>query len=228
MDAQKDTAIPQLTSTPVADKVIALTFDDGPNTSTTTEILDVLEKHGAVASFFLVGKLIDQETAVVVKRAYEMGCEINNHSWDHEDMTPLQACEMLAQLEDTSRRIEQITGESARFFRPPYIAVNDLLFETIPLPFICGYGVEDFKETVTADDRYHGVLQKAKDGGIILLHDKAGNAMTVEAVDRLIPALREQGYRLVTVSALFAAKKIVPDASAQILYSYAEQTTMYG
>ncbi len=228
MGIQNGTAIPQMPNELAKTKVIALTFDDGPNTSTTTEILDVLEKHGAVASFFLVGMLINEETAAVVRRAYEMGCEINNHSWGHGDMTALDAKEMLAQLEDTSRKIEAITGEPARFFRPPYIAVNDLLFETIPLPFICGYGVDDFKETVNADDRYHSVLQYAKDGAIILLHDKAGNTMTVEAVDRLIPALRAQGYRLVTVSELFAAKKIIPDASAQILYSYAEQTTMYG
>ena len=111
MDAQKDTAIPQLTSTPVADKVIALTFDDGPNTSTTTEILDVLEKHGAVASFFLVGKWIDQETAVVVKRAYEMGCEINNHSWDHEDMTrkisPLKQAKDAVLVDTTELSLEE-------------------------------------------------------------------------------------------------------------------------
>lgn len=61
-------------------KVIALTFDDGPNTTTTNEVLDILEEYDAVASFFLIGDNISEESAASVKRAYDMGCEIDNHS----------------------------------------------------------------------------------------------------------------------------------------------------
>ena len=61
-------------------KVIALTFDDGPNVTCTPKVLDLLEKYGVKASFFLIGDNIDEQSAEVVKRAYTMGCEINNHS----------------------------------------------------------------------------------------------------------------------------------------------------
>lgn len=209
-------------------KVIALTFDDGPNTTTTVQMLDVLEKHGVVASFFLVGSNINEITAPIVKRAYDMGCEIANHSVSHSNMSSMTVEEMLTETQTVSDRVQEITGEPTRFFRPPYIAVSGTMFENINMPFICGYGVEDYLATVSADDRYNSVMEKAKDGAIILLHDSAGNFMTVEAVDRLIPALQAQGYVFVTVSQLFDAKGITPEAGDGILYSYAEQTTMYG
>ena len=63
------------------DKVIAITFDDGPNVTTTVKMLDMLEKHGVTASFFVNGMHINEESAKVMKRAYDMGCDIENHSY---------------------------------------------------------------------------------------------------------------------------------------------------
>lgn len=74
-------------------KVIALTFDDGPNTDTTPLVLDKLEEHGIVASFFVIGNNITDESAEVMKRAYNMGCDIENHSQSHPDMTKMTADE---------------------------------------------------------------------------------------------------------------------------------------
>ena len=70
-------------------KSIALTFDDGPNTSTTVEMLDVLEAFGVPATFFLVGENITPETIPVVRRAYACGCEIANHSLRHAALSEL-------------------------------------------------------------------------------------------------------------------------------------------
>ena len=69
------------------DKIAALTFDDGPNTVTTPQVLDILEKYGVPASFFVCGKNIDPESGEVMKRAVKLGCEIQNHSRAHSDMT---------------------------------------------------------------------------------------------------------------------------------------------
>ena len=103
-------------------KYIALTFDDGPNTVTTPIVLDVLEKHSAVGTFFLVGNNINEESAKVVKRAVEMGCEIENHSRTHTAFPQLTAEEMTAEIDFTTEKIIGITGRAPKFFRPPYLS----------------------------------------------------------------------------------------------------------
>lgn len=192
-------------------KYIALTFDDGPNSTTTNEVIDKLEKYGIVASFFLVGNNIDDESAKAVKRAYDLGCEIDNHSRSHSNMTELSAEEIKAEYDYTDGKVYEITGEHTKFFRPPYIAVHQIMFDNIDVPFIAGIGANDWEDRVTAEMRARMILKQAKDGDIILLHDAEGNSMTVEALDTIIPELQKQGYKFVTVTELFRAKGIEPD-----------------
>lgn len=192
-------------------KYIALTFDDGPNSTTTNEVIDKLEKYGIVASFFLVGNNIDDESAKAVKRAYDLGCEIDNHSRTHSNMTELSAEEIKAEYDYTDGKVYEITGEHTKFFRPPYIAVHQIMFDNIDVPFIAGIGANDWEDRVTAEMRARMILKQAKDGDIILLHDAEGNSMTVEALDAIIPELQKQGYKFVTVTELFRAKGIKPD-----------------
>lgn len=209
-------------------KVIALTFDDGPNTTTTNEVLDVLEKYGIKASFFLIGNNINDESAKAVKRAYDMGCEIGNHSRSHSYMDKLTAEEIAEEVTYVNEKVVEITGEAPTFFRPPYIAVNDTMFETIEMPFIAGYGANDWEDRVPADRRALMVLRQAKNGAIILLHDAKGNSKTVEALDTIIPELQAQGYEFVTISEVFRECGAEPKAHDRRIYSYADQTTMYG
>ncbi|MGN1340445.1 MAG: polysaccharide deacetylase family protein [Oscillospiraceae bacterium] len=206
-------------------KYIALTFDDGPNTTTTNDVLDKLEKHGIVASFFLVGNNITDESAKVVKRAYDMGCEINNHSRTHSDMTLLSAEEIQAEYQFVDDKVFEITGEHTKFFRPPYIAVHQIMFDNIDAPFIAGIGASDWEDRITAEKRAKTILKQAKDGDIILLHDMEGNSQTVEALDTIIPELQAQGYKFVTVSELFKAKGIDPDMEK--VYTNVTQKYMY-
>lgn len=191
-------------------KYIALTFDDGPNCTTTNDVLDVLEKYKITASFFLVGNNINENSAKVVKRAYEMGCEINSHSRTHSVMPELSDREIISEMKFTTERIKEITGEAPHFFRPPYIAVDDRMYDIIDLPFICGKGAEDWEDSVSAEERTRRILSQADDGLIILLHDMEGNFRTVEAIGSIIPALLEQGYIFTTVGGLFKAKGIEP------------------
>ena len=193
---------------PVETKYIALTFDDGPNTTTTVQVLDMLEKHDVTASFFLVGNNINSSTEEVVKRAYDMGCEINNHSKSHPNMTEMTVDEIIAEFTYTDDKIFEITGERSKFFRPPYIAVNDDMLNNIDVPFISGIGCNDWEDRITAEMRWRSIMKQVKDGHIILLHDAEGNSATVEALDTLIPMLKEQGYQFVTVSELFNVKGI--------------------
>lgn len=199
--------------------MIAITFDDGPNTTTTVQILDILEEHEVRASFFVIGNNINDSSAKVMKRAYDMGCEIANHSQTHSSMNTMTAEDIKAEIEYTSSKVEEITGEAPRFFRPPYIAVNNTMYEAIDMPFICGYGCNDWENNVTAEMRSESVLKQACDGAIILLHDFYGNSQTVEALKTIIPALKEQGYQFVTVTELFNAKGVEIKADDTNLYS---------
>ena len=208
------------------DKVVALTFDDGPNTTTTNEVLDVLEKHQVVASFFLIGNNITDESAKAVKRAYDLGCEINNHSRSHEYMNEMEPDKIIAEIQFVDDKVFEITGEHTKFFRPPYIAIGDVMWENISLPFISGLGCDDWNDKVTVDRRVATITKGVKDGTIILMHDAQGNSKTVEAIDQIIPALKEQGYKFTTVSGLFEAKGITP--VTKMIYSNAAQEGMWG
>lgn len=206
-------------------KYIALTFDDGPNTTTTNEVIDKLEKYDIVASFFLVGNNINDESAKAVKRAYDMGCEINNHSRTHSNMSTLTSEDIKEEYDFVDEKVFEITGEHTRFFRPPYIAVSEVMLDNIDVPFIAGIGANDWEEKVTAEHRAKLILKQAKDGDIILLHDAEGNSQTVEALDTIIPELQSQGYKFVTVSELFRIKGIDPDMEK--IYTNVTQKYMY-
>lgn len=184
-------------------KLIALTFDDGPNTTTTNEVLDILEEYNAVASFFLVGNNINDESAVTVKRAYDMGCEIDNHSKTHPNMSGLSEEEIKAEVEYVDNYVYEIIGEYPKFFRPPYIDTSQTMYDVIDKPFICGIGCSDYLDNVTAKERSDAVISAAKDGVIILLHDAQGNYQTVEALKTIIPELQADGYEFVTLTELF-------------------------
>ncbi len=188
--------------------VIALTFDDGPNTGTTCEVLDILEKYMVRASFFVVGNNITPETEGVIKRAYDLGCEINNHSKTPSVMPDLTSSEIMEETAYVSEQVKRITGKDTVFFRPPYIAVNDIMLENIDMPFIAGIGCNDWEEEVTAEMRASRIKEQLHDGVIILMHDAEGNSKTVKALDMLIPYILEKGYQFATVSELFEAKGV--------------------
>ncbi len=200
------------------EKLIALTFDDGPNTTTTAQVLDLLEKHGIVASFFVIGNLINEESAKMMRRAAALGCELQNHSYTHDDLSVKTPEELREEIDRTSALIYDITGQKAGFFRPPYISVSETMWESISLPFICGFGCEDWVPEISAKERVERMLAQAKDGGITLLHDMEGNDATVEALEEMIPALLADGYRFVTISKLFEAKGVVPKAHEMYTY----------
>lgn len=199
--------------------VIALTFDDGPNTGTTNEVLDLLEKYQVRASFFVVGDNITPETESVIKRAYDLGCEINNHSKTHSVMPELAPEEIRAEIKDVSDKVKRITGEDTRFFRPPYIAVNEAMYENIDMPFIAGIGCNDWEENVTAEMRVNKIKEQLRDGVIILMHDAEGNSQTVEALDTLIPYILGAGYQFAAVSELFDAKGVEVGRGDNAIYS---------
>ncbi len=189
---------------------IALTFDDGPNTTITPQVLDLLEEHNIVASFFLIAQNITPESALQARRAYDMGCTIENHTVTHRDMSAMSPEEIRKEIRGCTEKIVEITGEEPRFFRPPYIALSQTLFDTVELPFICGSGCEDWVPTVSAEERARRVLANAKDGEIVLLHDMIWNDNTVEALKTIIPELKARGFTFCTIRQIFEDCGVTP------------------
>lgn len=198
---------------------IAITFDDGPNATTTMEILDVLEKYQVRASFFLIGTNINDESAKSVKRAYDLGCDIENHSKTHSYMDKMTADEIKDEVAYVNDKVKEITGTTPKFFRPPYIAVNNTMYDNIDMTFISGYGCNDWEDRVTAEYRAKYLEKKAADGVIFLLHDAEGNSKTVEALDKAIPILLEKGFQFATISELFELKCVEISGTDTNIYS---------
>ena len=202
--------------------IIALTFDDGPNTEITPQVLDTLEENGAVGTCFLIAQNITPESAEMVRRAKAMGCGIENHSLTHGFMNQMTVEQIRAEVQACTDRIVEITGEAPKFFRPPFIAVSQEMYDNIDLTFICGAGCEDWVPTVSTQERIDRVLANAEDGQIVLLHDMMWNQNTADALKVIIPELKKRGFRFVTCAQLFEEKGVTPKKGW--LYSNALQT----
>jgi peptidoglycan/xylan/chitin deacetylase (PgdA/CDA1 family) len=191
-------------------KYIALTFDDGP-TSTTNDVLDVLQKYNVKATFFLIGQNVNNNTLNIMKRQVNMGCELASHSYTHEDMSRMSASQVRNQQQWTASAIKNAVGAEVKFFRAPYLSVSNTMHENVGVPFIQGITVNDWEASTSVQQRVNGVLNNARDGQIFLLHDFQGNSQTVQALPQIIEGLQRQGYTLVTVSELFQKKGVNPN-----------------
>ncbi len=192
-------------------KMVALTFDDGPS-STTPYVLDVLERYDAKATFFLIGQQVNSDTMATMQRQVEMGCELANHSYTHQDMGSMSAQDVKNQIEWTSSAIKNTVGVDVKFFRAPYLSTSNTMFQNVGLTFIQGIDTKDYDSNTSVNQRVNNVLNNVSDGSIVLLHDFQGNNATVEALPRIIEGLQSQGYTLVTLSELFEYKGVNPSS----------------
>lgn len=185
--------------------MLALTFDDGPSKKATARILDILEQSGARATFFVQGQALETLSDLVL-RAYSMGCEIANHTKSHAHLKNCSDSEIQEEIGYVSRTVEKITGRGTSLFRPPYGQYNDHVLQMAGLPGI--YWSVDTRDWETRDMNcvINEVIGCVQDGDIILMHDLYTS--TADACEYLIPELIRQGYQLVTVSEMFAAKGI--------------------
>lgn len=194
----KETENPKIdTSKPM----VALTFDDGPSAHT-ERLLDILDKYSAKGTFFVIGNTLDNRKNTV-KRIVYSGHEIGGHSWNHRQFTNLSEEEVKDQIMMTRAKIYEITGVDSCLVRPPYGAFNDSVksvAEETGVSYI-NWSVDtlDWK-TKNADAVYNEIMKDVSDGAIILCHDL--HKTTVDAMERVVPALIEKGYQLVTVSDL--------------------------
>lgn len=179
--------------------VIALTFDDGPYPKVTGHILDVLEKNGVCATFFVLGSRIEGHEDMLT-RMDELGCEIGNHSFSHADLTRLSKADCQRELSDTDAEIRRVTGHEASVVRPPYGYYNKTVMSAAGRPLILWtVDTNDWRGKAPGEIADY-VIQQAKEGSVILMHDQ--QTQTADAMEMIIPTLIDEGFRFVTVSEL--------------------------
>lgn len=194
-------------------KIIALTFDDGPSTDETngtSDLLDLLEQYDSKATFFCLGNRLNDESAPLLKRMVELGCEIGNHSYDHTQLTTLNAQGVRDQIDKTNELIKKYSGKDCRLIRPPYgDANNDIVPANVSQPFIMwdmdtlDWKTKNAASVISLVEKYK---EQDWDGAVILMHDI--HPTTIEACKTIIPELVNDGYQLVTVSELAYLKGV--------------------
>jgi len=192
---------------PPGSRQLALTYDDGPNDPGTLRLLDVLAKYDVKATFFVLGKFVQQKPEIVRALA-SAGHVIGNHSWDHPRLIFGSKAELRSQVERAQKAIFDACGVTPTLFRPPYggrrpgtlSAVRKLGLEPVMWNVTC----YDWKP-ITADKVFAHAQRQIRGGDVILMHDGdqarmgADRSHTVEATDRLIAHYKAEGYEFVTV-----------------------------
>ena len=189
-------------------KVLALTYDDGPNDPWTMKLLDVLEKHQVSATFFMVGRYV-RERPEIVRAVQQAGHSIGNHSYTHPNLIFASQAKLRQELEDTSAAIEEATGERPFLFRPPFGARRPGTFKTVEelkmYPVMWRVTCFDWAAKSHEQILKHARRQIAG-GEVVLLHDGGHLRMgedrshTVRATDELIAEFKDRGYLFTTVT----------------------------
>src|SRR5205814_326260 len=207
---------------------IAITFDDGPDPGFTPRILDILRDKNVKATFSLIGLAAQNDTGLL-KRIYNEGHEIGNHTLTHPDISDISRLRMETELNVTERLFAAKLGIKPLYFRAPYSIDQepDTADEVRPLELVqdmhyitIGNKIDpnDWQTTARAPEIIEQVMNQLDHGNIILLHDGGGDrTQTVKALPLIIDGLRARGYQIVPVSELLGKTRaeIMPPLSSE-------------
>ncbi|UNO39183.1 polysaccharide deacetylase family protein [Streptomyces sp. MST-110588] len=200
-----------------AERVIALTFDDGPNPPYTGQVLDTLDRYGIPATFFCVGLHVGAHREDLARMA-EAGHQLGNHTWSHAYLPDLSRGRLEEQLERTDEIIAATTGLPAPgLFRPPYGSRTPEVMDWLSRrqSTVVLWDVEPFDWALPGADTIARItLEQARPGSVILLHDGGGDrSQTVAALPAIIEGLLEREFRFVRIDALTAARHRLPHSA---------------
>jgi peptidoglycan/xylan/chitin deacetylase (PgdA/CDA1 family)/spore germination protein YaaH len=198
---------------------IVLTFDDGPDPDYTPRILDILKREHVPAAFFVVGSMAEKNIQIL-RREYEEGYEIGNHTFFHPDISTISLDRVVLELNATRKLIESVTGRSTILFRPPFNADAEpqTLAEVIPVAesrkqsyITIGESIDpwDWQPGVTADSIVARTIRQKDNGSMLLLHDAGGDTReeTVKALPIIIHYFKSHGYKFTTIAAVLGKTK---------------------
>lgn len=198
-----------LEQVPTEDKLVAFTFDDGPNPLYTRQLLDIFRAVGGKATFFMLGQQMDasEDAEQVAREVHAAGHEIGNHTYTHPNLTTVTLEEAQVEIEKMEQRIIKITGNQPAVFRPPYFGINNEIQQLVGER---GYYTIGAVNSEAQDWEQPGIdfivdqtKKKLGKGSILIFHDGYGDrSQSIEAVRLLAEELTAEGYQLVTVSEL--------------------------
>ncbi|MBM2615015.1 glycosyltransferase [Actinoplanes sp. LDG1-06] len=206
-------------------RTVALTFDDGPDPRWTPRILDVLRRHSATATFFVVGSQVNKYPDLT-RRIVADGHQLGLHSFTHRDLAGMSGPRRRIEFELTRNAVAHATGQDVKLFRPPYLA-SPAKVDRAALDLIEDAGRSGFTTVLadrdttdwrrpTAKTIANRAMPVSSAGAIVLMHDGGGDrSNTVEALDLLLPRLAAQNRRVVTVSAALPSAPVAAEASAR-------------
>lgn len=191
------------------EKFIALTFDDGPDEVFTPQILDILKKYNVKATFFVIGQKVEYNKNIV-KREFDEGHEIGNHTFSHINVSKNGFKKIQKEIVDTQKAIKNVTGVYPKVFRPPYRAISKDMCEVIKQNDmnIVLWSYVDAKDWSSpgVNQIVRSIEEGVQNGCIILLHDynkiRTSKSQTIQALEIMIPDLLQKGYKFITVSEL--------------------------
>ena len=194
-------------------KAVAITFDDGPNSTYTPEILDLLKKYHAKATFFVIGAHVKSHPEIA-KREVAEGHELANHTFHHPlQVKRLSTEQIKKELLLNQEAVYKATGKRPTLFRPPGGYYDE---RVVNAAIEKGYTVviwswdlntQDYRKQ-NVDRMVNKIVSNVHNGGIILLHDHGGNrSHTIQALEKVLPELQQKGYKFVTVSELIQLGK---------------------
>ena len=183
------------------DKVIALTYDDGPDPEHTAAVLDVLKAHQVKATFFLIGEKAEAHPELV-QRILDEGHDIGNHSWSHKNLFPFYSKKKMSdQLRKTDEAIEKITGRKPELFRPPFGVTNPTVAHVIKERGYkaIGWNIRSFDTTKQPRDLvFQRISQQVAPGAVVLMHDRMFEAEKL--TEKLLDFVEKKGYRVIPIS----------------------------
>lgn len=191
------------------EKLLALTFDDGPDEDFTPQILDILKKYDVKATFYVIGEKV-QYNKKIIKREFEEGHEIGNHTYTHINVSKNGYNKIRKEIGDTQSAVKSVTGVYPKTFRPPYRAISrdmcDIIKQEDMNIVLWSYVDARDWESPGVNTIVKSIETGIQNGCIILLHDynkiRNPKSQTIEALDIIIPDLLEKGYKFVTISEL--------------------------
>lgn len=194
-------AYPTIWKLNTKEKVVALTFDDGPKPEESIALLNLLDEYGVRATFFITGK--ESETNPdLLKRIYDSDHDIGNHSYSHKNLTTLSEKEIENELTKTNDIVYTLTGEKIRFFRPPGGKINNkvakIISKTNMQTILYDVNTVDYTGGEKQSPTVQTILSSVKPGSILLLHN--GGSKTLKNLPLLLEGLKEKNYRCVRLS----------------------------
>lgn len=193
------------------EKVVALTFDAAWGADKTRGIIELLEKYDADGTFFLVGFWIDkypEETKLIA----EKGLEIGNHSNNHLHMSKLQNDEIKKEIESVNVRLQELTGKTPKYFRPPFGEYDNKLLENVASLDMVGvqWSVDSLDwKGLSGEEIAKRVLSRVHNGAIILFHNNSDHVL--DALPIILPKLKADGYKCVSIDELVMTENYIID-----------------